>query len=59
MGRFFEFVGQVVDMAHFFGQKETCWSGDKQGRSKQDEKSNVGQVMVRRRKMGRFLEYVG
>ena len=38
MGRFFEFVGQVVDMAHFFGQKETCWSGDKQGRSKQDAK---------------------
>ena len=22
----------------FFGQKETCWSGDKQGRSKQDAK---------------------
>ena len=32
----------------FFGQKETCWSGDKQGRSKQDKKRNVDQVMVRR-----------
>ena len=31
-------VGQVLDRALFFCQKETCWSGDKQRRSKQDAK---------------------
>ena len=48
-------VGQVVDKALFFGQTETCWSGDKQGRSKQDKKGNVGQLMVRRQKTGAFF----
>ena len=52
---FFEFVGQVVDTAHFLVKKRDVGQVTNRGEASMTKKSNAGQVMVKRRKTGAFF----
>ena len=58
-GCFFEFVGQVVDMAHFLVKKRHVGQVTNRGEASRTQNRDVGQVLVRRQKIRRFLEYLG